>query len=73
LTASQVPGEFADWAALWIGLLTSIMFPGIFTRTLQRCSACPGATSGRLYATILGTAVLVGVADEMAAARNAAH
>jgi FHS family L-fucose permease-like MFS transporter len=49
------------------------MFPGIFTRTLQRSSASAGATSGLLCMTIVRAAVLARVANEMAAARNAAH
>jgi FHS family L-fucose permease-like MFS transporter len=58
LTVSQTPGEFAGWAALSIGLFNSIMFPVIFTLTLERSSASAAATSGLLCMAIVGGAVL---------------
>ena len=58
LTVSQAPGEFAGWAALSIGLFNSIMFPVIFTLTLERSSASAAATSGLLCMAIVGGAVL---------------
>jgi FHS family L-fucose permease-like MFS transporter len=58
LTVSQAPGEFAGWAALSIGLFNSIMFPVIFTLTLERSTASGAATSGLLCMAIVGGAVL---------------
>ena len=46
LTVSQVGGPTAAYAALSIGLFNSIMFPTIFTLTLERSSAPTSATSG---------------------------
>ncbi len=45
-------------AALLIGLFNSIMFPTIFTLTLQRSTAPTSATSGLLCLAIAGGAVL---------------
>jgi FHS family L-fucose permease-like MFS transporter len=58
LTVSRAPGEFAGWAALSVGLFNSIMFPVIFTLTLERSSASAAATSGLLCMAIVGGAVL---------------
>jgi FHS family L-fucose permease-like MFS transporter len=58
LTVARAPGEFAGWAALAIGLFNSIMFPVIFTLTLERSSASSAATSGLLCMAIVGGAVL---------------
>ncbi|MFI4867814.1 MAG: sugar MFS transporter [Steroidobacterales bacterium] len=58
LTVSRVPGEFGGWAALSIGLFNSIMFPVIFTLTLERSTASGAATSGLLCMAIVGGAVL---------------
>jgi FHS family L-fucose permease-like MFS transporter len=58
LTVSRAPGEVAGWAAVAIGLCNSIMFPVIFTLTLERSSAAPAATSGLLCVAIVGGAVL---------------
>ena len=58
LTVTRAPGEFAGWAALSIGLFNSIMFPVIFTLTLERSTASGAATSGLLCMAIVGGAVL---------------
>jgi FHS family L-fucose permease-like MFS transporter len=58
LTISQAPGELAGWAALSVGLFNSIMFPVIFTLTLERSTASGAATSGLLCMAIVGGAVL---------------
>jgi FHS family L-fucose permease-like MFS transporter len=62
-----VGGVPAGWAALSIGLFNSIMFPVIFTITLERSSASEEATSGFLCFSIVGGAVLpliVGLVSE---------
>ena len=55
---SHAPGALAGWAALSVGLFNSIMFPVIFTLTLERSSASRAATSGLLCMAIVGGAVL---------------
>jgi MFS transporter, FHS family, L-fucose permease len=51
-------GALAGWAALSIGLFNSIMFPVIFTITLERSTASEEATSGFLCFSILGGAAI---------------
>lgn len=53
-------GESAmfGYAALLIGLCNSIMFPTIFTTTLERSSAPASATSGLLCVAIAGGAII---------------
>lgn len=51
-------GAVAGYAALSIGLFNSIMFPTIFTLTLERSNAPTPSTSGLLCAAIVGGAVL---------------
>lgn len=51
-------GPSAGYAALSIGLMNSIMFPVIFTLTLERSDARPAATSGFLCFSIVGGAAL---------------
>ena len=58
LTVSQVTGDVAAYAALAIGLFNSIMFPVIFTLTLERSTASQAATSGLLCMAIVGGALL---------------
>ncbi len=58
LAVSQTPGAAAGWAALSIGCFNSIMFPVIFTLTLERSTASNAATSGLLCMAIVGGAVL---------------
>jgi len=48
----------AGYAALSIGLFNSIMFPVIFTITLERSTASEEATSGFLCFSIVGGAIL---------------
>jgi MFS transporter, FHS family, L-fucose permease len=63
-TASGLP---AGYAALSIGLFNSIMFPVIFTITLERSTASEEATSGFLCFSIVGGAILpliVGLVSE---------
>jgi len=58
LAVSQLHGPTAAYLALSIGLFNSIMFPVIFTMTLERSSASPAATSGLLCLAIVGGAIL---------------
>ena len=53
-----IGGVPAGWAALSIGLFNSIMFPVIFTITLERSTASEEATSGFLCFSIVGGAIL---------------
>ncbi|MFI4865877.1 MAG: hypothetical protein ACHQDB_02105 [Steroidobacterales bacterium] len=74
LTVTRAPGELAGWAALSVGLFNSIMFPVIFTLTLERSTASGAATSGLLCMAIVGGAVmppLVGRLAEFAGLRAA--
>src|ERR1043165_4568180 len=54
---SQSHGATAAHLALSIGLFNSIMFPVIFTSTLERSTAAPAATSGLLCLAIVGGAI----------------
>lgn len=58
LVVTQTGGVTAAFAALVIGLFNSVMFPAIFTLTLERSSAPASATSGLLCMAIIGGAVL---------------
>jgi FHS family L-fucose permease-like MFS transporter len=58
LVVSQTHGGTAAYLALSIGLFNSIMFPVIFTSTLERSTAAPAATSGLLCLAIVGGAIL---------------
>ena len=53
-----VGGVSAGFVALSIGLFNSIMFPVIFTLTLERSSASAEATSGLLCTAIVGGALV---------------
>lgn len=53
-----VGGVSAGYVALAIGLFNSIMFPVIFTLTLERSSASEEATSGLLCTGIIGGALI---------------
>ncbi|MCK5909288.1 MAG: sugar MFS transporter [Caulobacter sp.] len=57
-TVPMTTGLIPAFAALLIGLFNSIMFPTIFTLTLQRSSAPTSATSGLLCMAIVGGAFL---------------
>lgn len=64
LFVALVGGSVSGYAALGIGLFNSIMFPVIFTLTLERSSASKEATSGFLCFAIVGGAfvpLLVGL------------
>ena len=58
LVVSQGAGSVAAICALSIGLFNSIMFPNIFTLTLERSTASAAATSGLLCMAIIGGAIL---------------
>jgi MFS transporter, FHS family, L-fucose permease len=58
LAVSQGVGGFAAVCALAIGIFNSIMFPNIFTLTLERSTASAAATSGLLCMAIVGGAIL---------------
>ena len=58
LYVAAVGGVSAGYAALGIGLFNSIMFPVIFTLTLERTTASQEATSGFLCFAIVGGAVI---------------
>ena len=58
LFVTQSMGEAAGVAALAVGFFNSIMFPTIFTLTLERSHAPTAATSGLLCMAIVGGAVL---------------
>jgi FHS family L-fucose permease-like MFS transporter len=58
LTVSQGHGSLAGYAALSIGLFNSIMFPVIFTVTLERSTASTAGTSSLLCMAIIGGALL---------------
>ena len=58
LVVTQTSGETAAYAAIAVGFFNSIMFPTIFTITLERSGAPASATSGLLCTAIVGGAVL---------------
>jgi MFS transporter, FHS family, L-fucose permease len=67
LYVATVGGVSGGFVALCIGLFNSIMFPVIFTITLERSSASAEATSGLLCTAIVGGAaipLLVGKVSE---------
>jgi FHS family L-fucose permease-like MFS transporter len=66
LTVSQGAGLVAASCAIAVGLCNSIMFPTIFTITLERSSASAAATSGLLCMAIIGGAVLPRIAGWIA-------
>jgi MFS transporter, FHS family, L-fucose permease len=70
---SQMGGADAAYVALAIGLFNSIMFPVIFTLTLERSSAPTSATSGLLCMAIVGGAVLPLIAGRIADATGSLH
>lgn len=69
-----IGGVGAGYAAMSIGLFNSIMFPVIFTITLERSTASEEATSGFLITSIVGGAAippLLGlIADKAGAPHN---
>jgi FHS family L-fucose permease-like MFS transporter len=58
LTVSQILGAPAAIIAISIGLFNAIMFPVIFTLTLERSTAPAPATSGLLCMAIVGGALM---------------
>ena len=58
LYVALVGGVGAGYVALAIGLFNSVMFPVIFTLTLERSSASEEATSGFLCTSIVGGAAI---------------
>lgn len=58
VTVPMTTGALAGFAALLVGLFNSIMFPTIFTTTLERSSAPASATSGLLCVAIAGGAII---------------
>lgn len=65
LVVTQTSGETAAYAAIAVGFFNSIMFPTIFTLTLERSGAPASATSGLLCTAIVGGAVLPLIAGLM--------
>jgi FHS family L-fucose permease-like MFS transporter len=63
---SQGAGMAAAVCALAVGLCNSIMFPTIFTLTLERSSASAAGTSGLLCMAIIGGAILPQLAGKIA-------
>ncbi|MDX2276284.1 MAG: MFS transporter [Hyphomonadaceae bacterium] len=70
LLITQSTGAIAGVAALSIGLFNSIMFPTIFTLTMERSTAPASATSGLLCMAIVGGAVLPYLAGQLADAHG---
>ena len=66
LFVSQTSGATAAYAAISIGFFNSIMFPTIFTLTLERSTAPVAATSGLLVFGIIGGAILPFIAGTIA-------
>ncbi|WP_240700087.1 MFS transporter [Sphingomonas gei] len=64
--ALLAPGPIAAGCALGIGLFNSIMFPTIFSLTLERSAASPAATSGLLCVAISGGAMVPLLAGQVA-------
>jgi MFS transporter, FHS family, L-fucose permease len=58
LTVVTTHGPLAGYAALAIGFFNSIMFPTIFTITLERSGVSQSSTSGLLCVAIFGGALL---------------
>jgi FHS family L-fucose permease-like MFS transporter len=58
LTVLATQGPIAGYAALTIGFFNSIIFPTIFTMTLERSGVSQSATSGLLCLAIFGGALL---------------
>jgi len=58
LAVSNLSGPIAGYAAISVGLFNSIMFPVIFTLTIERSRASASATSGLLCLAIVGGALV---------------
>ena len=70
LAVVVLPGAAGAYAALSIGLFNSIMFPTIFSLTLERSSASVPATSGLLCVAIVGGAALPYIVGKIADAQS---
>lgn len=66
LCVSQSLGTVAAVCAIAVGLFNSIMFPTIFTITLERSTASAAATSGLLCMAIIGGAILPRITGHIA-------
>lgn len=66
LVVSQSFGTLAAAVVLSIGLLNAIMFPTIFTLTLERSPAATAATSGLLCTAIVGGAAIPRIVGKIA-------
>jgi FHS family L-fucose permease-like MFS transporter len=75
LVAFVSVGPIAGYAAIAVGLFNSIMFPTIFTLTLERSTASHASTSGLLCVAIVGGAFLPQLYGHLAdvAGRNFAY
>lgn len=65
-TVAFSSGPIAGYAALAVGLFNSIMFPTIFTITLERAGVSQASTSGLLCVAIVGGAILPYAVGRMA-------
>jgi MFS transporter, FHS family, L-fucose permease len=65
-SALILPGPIAAWCLLAVGLFNSVMFPAIFSLTLERSEASASATSGLLCLAIGGGALLPLFAGQLA-------
>ncbi|WBO21282.1 MFS transporter [Sphingomonas abietis] len=65
IAAFTLHGPTAAWCALSMGLFNSIMFPTLFSLTMQRSSVPPSATSGVLCVAIVGGAILPWIAGRI--------
>jgi FHS family L-fucose permease-like MFS transporter len=66
LVVSQTGGGVAAYAVIAVGLFNSIMFPVIYTLTLERSTASQAATSGLLCMAIVGGAILPLIVGQIA-------
>jgi FHS family L-fucose permease-like MFS transporter len=66
LAVTQLAGNVAAPVALSIGFFNSVMFPLIFTMTLERSTAPASATSGLLCMAIVGGAALPVISGKVA-------
>lgn len=66
LAVTQLAGGVGAYVALAIGFFNAIMFPVIFTMTLERSSAPAAATSGLLCMAIVGGAALPVISGRVA-------
>src|SRR4029079_5830368 len=57
-TVLATSGPIAGYASLGVGFFNSVMFPTIFTITLERSGVSQSSTSGLLCLAIFGGAVL---------------